>query len=555
MQLLLFLARRRPAACRTGFTLAELAALLVFLATVAPAPAQDYEVLYNFGSNGGGPTSPADSGIIAQGRDGAMYSTAPDTLIGGSGTAFRITPNGILTVLHSFNGADGQSTQGGLTLGIDGRFYGTSFLGGTYSTGTIFRLTSSGELTTLYNFNGAGSTAPPVQAINGNFYGRTSTDEAMGDAYRITPSGVFTDLHAFDPCCTFGFGPPYGNGPLFAADDGFLYGTLYWGIGDDHGVIFRLSESGAVGIMHRFNDGIHPVGPLAQGSDGSFYGVTYYGGTGGTGVIFQLKPDGTYDVLYNFSGGTDGAFPTSGLVQATDGNFYGTTSGGGTFDAGVLYRLTPSGQFSVLHNFDCVAGCQPMSVLFQHTNGKLYGMTASGGTQGGSAGDGVFFSYNIGAQPFVSFLPQARKVGAGVQVFGRGFTGTTTVAFNGISASFVVVSNTFLTATVPEGAETGFITVTTPHGTLTSNRKLQVRPQIRSFSPASGPPGTTVVINGDSYTGTTKVTFGGNNATNFAVVSDKQITAVVPVGARTGNIGITTTGAPSYSSNGFTVTP
>ena len=162
---------------------------------------------------------------------------------------------------------------------------------------------------------------------------------------------------------------------------------------------------------------------------------------------------------------------------------------------------------------------------------------------------------SMGLGPFVSFVgPQfSGKVGKTIEILGQGFTGTTKVSFHGIAATFAVVSDTYLTATVPAGATTGSVTVTTPGGTLTSNRVFRVTPAILSFSPTSGPVGTSVTITGTSFTGTKKVTFGGV-ATTFSN-SDTQITAPVPTGAKTGKIQVTTPGGTATSPAVFTVTP
>jgi hypothetical protein len=154
----------------------------------------------------------------------------------------------------------------------------------------------------------------------------------------------------------------------------------------------------------------------------------------------------------------------------------------------------------------------------------------------------------------VTFLPAARQVGHTVEILGQGFTGTSAVSFNGIPAAFNVYADTYMTATVPAGATTGFIKVTTPSGTLTSNKQFQVKPQITGFSPTSGPVGTSVVITGVSLAQTSKITFSNVIATNFTVNSDTQVTVTVPAGAATTKIGITTTGAPVYTTGAFTVT-
>jgi hypothetical protein len=160
----------------------------------------------------------------------------------------------------------------------------------------------------------------------------------------------------------------------------------------------------------------------------------------------------------------------------------------------------------------------------------------------------------MGLGPFVSIVNWSGKVGRTVQILGQGFTGTTRVSFHGTSATFTVVSNTFLTTVVPAGATTGVITVSTPGGSLKSSRKFLVVPSITTFSPPSGPVGTPVTITGASFTGARKVTFAGVSTT-FTVDSDTQISTTVPVGAATGKIQVTTPGGKVKSATDFTVTP
>ena len=303
-----------------------------------------------------------------------------------------------------------------------------------------------------------------------------------------------------------------------------------------------------------FLDGNGLYGPLVQGSDGDFYGSAWAGGSMNLGTVFRMTPGGTITVLHNFSGQGDDDLPVNGLVQATDGNLYGTTEG--IPGCGSIFRITPAGSLTTLYTLptDGSLGCYPSVTLLQHTNGVLYGGTFRGGNNTIVAeGAGVFFSLDLGLPPFVRLLPEASRVGQTVGIFGQGFTGTSAVKFNGTSVSFTVVSDKYLTAPVPSGATIGFVTVTTPNGTLTSNKKFQVRPQVLSFSPASGPVGTTVVITGVSLSGTTRVTFDGVDTT-FTQNSDTQVTATVPTGALTGHVGVTTTGAASYGHDVFMVT-
>jgi hypothetical protein len=191
----------------------------------------------------------------------------------------------------------------------------------------------------------------------------------------------------------------------------------------------------------------------------------------------------------------------------------------------------------------------------QDTNGTFYGTTINGGSSGNCyQGCGTVFSLSLGLGPFVETRPTVGKVGTAVIILGTDLTGATGVSFNGTAATFKVVSSTEITTTVPTGATTATVTVTTPNGTLKSNVAFRVIPQIKSFTPGSGPVGTQVQITGVSLTQTIQVTFGGVAAINFTVDSDTQVTATVPTGARTGKIKITTPGGTATSGASFTVT-
>ena len=214
-------------------------AVLVLAASLPqpPARAQTYSALYELGGKTGDPANPQYSGIIAQGRDGNLYSTAPAVPIGGlcsfCGAIFKITPSGTLTVAYYFNDAagSGYTPFGGLTLGTDGNFYGTTKVGGTHNQGTVFEITAGGTLTKLYDFgtckypcvDGAYPNAPPVQGQDGNFYGTTPyTTNGTNDGalYKITPAGKFTILYVFN-----GASGAYPNDPLIQGTDGNFYGT------------------------------------------------------------------------------------------------------------------------------------------------------------------------------------------------------------------------------------------------------------------------------------------------------------------------------------------
>jgi uncharacterized repeat protein (TIGR03803 family) len=323
--------------------------------------------------------------------------------------------------------------------------------------------------------------------------------------------------------------------------------------------VYKITLAGKITVLHTFAgpDGEYPLGILVQGPDGNFYGTTSGGGaSGANGVVFKITPTGTYTLIHSFifsSQYLDAQIPYAGLTLGTDGNFYGTTAYGGTENYGAIFKITPAGKESVLYSFcsvTCADGFDPRTPLVLHTNGKFYG-----NTYGNSDGGAVFYSFDAGFKPLVNLVTWSAQVGKTVEILGQGFKGTTAVSFNGTAAkSFTAVSENYLTAVVPSDTIAGLVTVTTPGGTLTSNRKFIVQPFIGSFSPPSGPVGTPVTIAGTSFTGATKVTFGGVKTTKFTVNSDIKITATVPTGAKTGRIQVTTPGGTATSATDFTVT-
>jgi uncharacterized repeat protein (TIGR03803 family) len=196
-------------------------------------------------------------------------------------------------------------------------------------------------------------------------------------------------------------------------------------------------------------------------------------------TIFRVTAAGVFTLLQQLDG-TDGYVP-SGLIQATDLNLYGTTVMGGSspycgypFDTGcgTVFKITADDKLITLHNFctqlSCTDGMSPQAALLQATNGNLYGTTSSTVS--------TIFRLSGGAAPFVAFVQSAGRVGQSGGILGQGFTGTTSVFLNGTAATFTVVSDTYIQATVPVGASSGYVTVTTPSGTLTSNVPFHVIP-------------------------------------------------------------------------------
>jgi uncharacterized repeat protein (TIGR03803 family) len=534
------------------------AVFLLCAATAIGAPAQTFTTLASFyGWNGANPQF-----SLAQGTDGNFYGTTSAGSTFGLGTVFEITPGGAGATLHSFDGTDGEYPLAGLTQATDGNFYGTTYgRERNNDWGTVFKITPGGALTTLHSFefdDGAEPEAGLVQAADGNFYGITYFG-GLGDGtvFKITSSGTLTTLYNFCPLgtnCSSG-APPAG---LVQATDGNFYGTTVSGGTNNVGTVFKITPAGQFTVLHTFDntDGSNPLAGPVQATDGNFYGTTSSGGANGDGTVFKITPAGNLTTLYSFcsqTNCTDGANPYAGLVQATDGNFYGTTNKGGTNNDGTVFEITPAGKLTTLHSFDGTDGANPYG-LVQATNGTFYGTTIYGG---GAYNDGTVFSLSVGLGPFVETLPTSGKVDATVIILGNNLTGSTAVSFNGTPVASFRVNSTgsAIQTTVPAGATTGPVTVATPSDTLSSNISFRVMPQILSFSPTSGPVGTSVVITGNSFTGATLVGFGGVPTTSFTVNSDTQITATVPAGAQTGLIAVHTAGGNAQSAASFTVTP
>ena len=540
--------------------------IAVALLSAVAASGQTYTKLYTYPIGSGAYSGIMIPQVMSQGRDGNLYSTIQNDGTKNVGTVYSMTTAGTLSTVYSFcaltSCTDGSYPWGGATLGFDGNFYGTTQGGGTHAAGTVFKVTPTGTLTTLWNFaNGTDDSAPVYATLQGqdsNTYGVSvgQYNTQYGAFFKVSASGVFKALRDFgytngaDPNL-----PTQGTG-------GNFYGTNQGG-GDPTckcGVIYKATPTGAITVLHAFKggstDGNHPYGILVQGADGNFYGTTYGVRYISGGTIFKVSPSGAYQQIHAFAGGaTDGVLPTAGLTLGPDGNFYGTTTAGGKANYGTIYKLNPStGAVTVVYSFCSQAGCGdgfgPTTPLVLHTDGKFYGNTG-----GNSLGGSVFYSFDMGFKPLVDLVTWSAKVGKTVEILGQGFTGTTGVSFDGVPATFNNLSDTYMTATVPAGALTGTVTVTTFTSTMKSNRAFLVTPQIKSFTPTSGIVGTPVTITGVSLTQATKVTIGGKPA-SFTVKSDTQVTATVPAGAKTGQkITITTAGGIATSPLAFTVVP
>jgi uncharacterized repeat protein (TIGR03803 family) len=344
--------------------------------------------LFTGSSDGGTPAA----GLVS-GNDGFFYGTASAGGMNGNGTVFRISSAGVKTNLYLFTGhADGASPGAPLIQGNDGSFYGTTFFGGSNDEGVVFEITSAGTLTTLWQFSGGADGGEPVAALvqgnDGNFYGTTSQGGAhsAGTVFWITPPAVFTNLYSFTGGADGGI-PAAG---LIQGLDGSFYGTTSAGGTGGNGTIFQITSAGTLTTLYRFlggaGDGSEPEAGLIQVNSTNFLGNTYFGGTNDNGVAFRLNITGTgsntVTILHSFTGGTDGANPVAGLMVANDGRYYGMASGGGSAgNNGTIFRTGATGGFTNLYKFTGLTdGAVPLAGLVQDTNGYFYGTCSAGGT-------------------------------------------------------------------------------------------------------------------------------------------------------------------------------
>jgi uncharacterized repeat protein (TIGR03803 family) len=462
------------------------------------------------------------------------------------------------TNLLNFDGTNGGIPAGPLVQGLDGDLYGTTYVGGASGNGTFFKITPGGTLTTIYNFcsqancaDGSSPTGGLTLGSDGNFYGITGSGGTTnsGIAFKITPSGALTILHNW---CSL---PNNADG------------------------CFRFEQE---------------PNALVQGTDGNFYGTNDGGGTAGAGTFFKLTPTGTLTTIYTFclqSACLDGSSPT-GLIQAADGNFYGTAVNGGAFGDGTVFRITPTGTLTTVYSFCsqgdagagvCTDGALPFGALTQAADGNFYGTTSYGGANMNSpactAEDGSLFCgtifritpsgklttiYNFCSQPNCTDggsplfrLVQATDgnlygiTGAGGAYSSCTFFGlfgcgtlfeitpwgkmTTLYSFDAKAerpnALFQATDGTFYGTTFAGGTSG---TCGLPTCGTAFSLSVGLGPFVETV-PTSGTAGQTVTILGTDLSGVTEVRFGLTQA-EFQIVSATEIQATVPVYAATGYV-------------------
>jgi uncharacterized repeat protein (TIGR03803 family) len=386
----------RKSVAATGFALATV--LAGVLVAVQPSQAQKETLLYSFRN---GPDGIYPSSALIRDTAGNLYGETSYGGAFGAGTVFKLAKQG-KTILYSFRGKSDGASPNSLFRDSLGNFYGTTSAGGDTACnngsgcGTLFKLEATGKETVLHRFadstTDGGYPAPGlVRDAKDNLYGATFLGGAsnVGTVFKMDTAGTMTVLYSF----TGGNGGPDGASPNGVIRDaaGNLYGSTVGGGPQSAGTVFTVFKVDAAGnetVLYAFTggnggtDGQNPVGRLVRDVAGNLYGATLIGGTANAGTIFKVDPTGKETVLHNFSRPGDGAYPQSSIARDTAGNLRGSTTLGGTYGDGVVFKYDTAGNETVLHCFGGIGDGQYPGDLTLSAAGHIYGATQKGGTAG-----------------------------------------------------------------------------------------------------------------------------------------------------------------------------
>jgi uncharacterized repeat protein (TIGR03803 family) len=365
------------------------AALTVLAIQPLSAQARSYKVLYSFTKDPAAGLYPSSSLVLDP--QGNLYGVALGGTFG-RGTIFKVSSTGDEQVLYNFNGSDGDGDVPDSMSFRDaaGTLFGTTFQGGAYSYGTVFKLDTQGQETVIYNF------CPKTPCTKGTFPGQVIPNKTgtlfgityaggnfscnitgCGTVFKINPQGDLTLLHAFG-----GLDGYYPNAGLVLDKPGNIYGTTMWGGAYGRGTVFKVTSGGQESVVYSFDggaDGAYPNGGLVRDAEGNLYGTATQGGAYNDGTLFKITSSGQFTVLYSFPGGVSGANPYATLNLDQQGNIFGVTGAGGAHDYGIVFKSDPNGIETVLHSFAKEADGVPPSGLIIDASGNLYGTTYQGG--------------------------------------------------------------------------------------------------------------------------------------------------------------------------------
>ena len=371
----------------------------VYSITIVSSGTPVVTVLHSFNSDSGGDGYNPYSGVT-EGSDGKLYGT---TYYGGSngyGTVYSLGKDGAnYTDIHDFGGtdsADGASPWSQLTKSSSGDLYGTTVYGGGANDGTLYKISSAGIYSRLYTFDGNAGQFPysqPIIATDGNLYGTTRNGGSgigAGVVYKydlgantISVFATFDGTDASSPnAITQGADKSfYGT----SESGGLTYSQSNFYLGN--GSAFKVSSTGRTSLLYSFytHSGYTPIGRTVQGPDGHFYGTTSAGGYHDNGTIYKSDASGKVTILHHLNNtplAFEGDSPQAGLIVGRDGSLYGSTTSGGRYSCGTIFKISTGGSFSVLYSLEQSQGSHIYAPLMQGEDGNFYGVASSGGANG-----------------------------------------------------------------------------------------------------------------------------------------------------------------------------
>ncbi len=320
------------------------------------------------------------------------------------------------SVLHSLEGLNDGSDpyEVGVSQGSDGSLYGTTLSGGKlpngdYGSGTVYKIKPNGDLNVLHVFDGIAGGAPTAavtQGIKGNLYGTTQMGGRdkfkSGVVYKIDANGKYSVIHSFD----FNIEGKTSSEVILAAN-GSLYGTTYkygTGVANDPATIYKIDVNGKYSVIHHFNQANQelPVGSLHLGLDGNLYGATVFGKQATKGSVYKISLNGTYQVLHVFNSAYEGS-PNTGVNRSKDGSLYGTTNSGGMFGLGTVFKIDSLGKYQIMHHFDGFNGLESREITLDDS-GNIYGVASTIIDYVFFVDNGPSMVYKIGADRSYSIL-------------------------------------------------------------------------------------------------------------------------------------------------------
>ena len=549
--------------------------LVAFTLISSFASAQTESILYNF--PGGNP----QSGVTFDGN-GNIFGTTVFGGANGAGTVWELSSTGTYSLLYSFGDSltDGSGPVAGVTIDSHGNLFGTTRAGGANGAGTVWEISSSNTYSVLYSFGASTTDANDPSAgvtvdASGNLYGVTEFGGANGKGavWEISASNTYSILYSFGAS---GGDAAYPVANVVFDSNGNMFGTSAYGGLYGGGAIWEITSTGSYSVYHSLgsssSDGANPLAGVAFDAYGDMYGTTKTGGASGVGTVWEITASGTYGTLHSFgSSSSDGSGPNAGVTVDNSGNLFGTTTAGGSSNAGAVWEITSVGTYQLIYSFGAFSNdaATPIGGVTCDASGNLYGSTSIGG----ASNYGTLWKINAPVLALSSVNLSAGSVSGGTSVVGTislaapAASGGFTVALSSNSV-YVVVPPTI---TVPEGSTTASFpiwtdpastsqsaVVTATDGTNSFNANLALTPYSHFVFNVQVSP--TFIVGGSTTTGIVQLdhfvtTVGGeivDLSTNNVSIASTAYASVpasvtVPFGANSTTFTITTNSVPDVT--------